>query len=91
VYSRTRRSFEIILVDGGRPDGTRGKIAAAAVKNPGSMVGVFLNRNFGRHAVVLVGLAQSMGATILIAGPPLKVEPREEGISERWKRKTDCS
>jgi hypothetical protein len=52
------RFFEITRVGGGRSGGTRGKIAVADVKNPGSMVGVFLNRNFGQHAAPLVGFAQ---------------------------------
>jgi undecaprenyl-phosphate 4-deoxy-4-formamido-L-arabinose transferase len=74
---RMGRSFEIVLVDDGSSDGTRGKIVAAAGKNPGSIVGVFLNRNYGQHAAVLAGFAQSRGETIVTLDADLQNPPEE--------------
>jgi undecaprenyl-phosphate 4-deoxy-4-formamido-L-arabinose transferase len=75
--SRAGCSFEIILVDDGSSDGTRVKIAEAAEKNPESVVGIFLNRNYGQHAAVLAGLAHSSGDTVITLDADLQNPPEE--------------
>jgi undecaprenyl-phosphate 4-deoxy-4-formamido-L-arabinose transferase len=75
--SRTGRSFEIILVDDGSSDGSAGKIDAAANDNPGNVVGVFLNRNYGQHAAVIAGFEQSKGDIIITLDADLQNPPEE--------------
>ena len=75
--SKTGRSFEIILVDDGSSDSSYGKIVAAAEQNPGRIFGVILNRNYGQHAAVMAGLAESKGDTIITLDADLQNPPEE--------------
>ena len=75
--NRTGRSFEIILVDDGSSDGSAGKIDVAAKSNPGNVVGVFLNRNYGQHAAVIAGFEQSKGDIVITLDADLQNPPEE--------------
>lgn len=69
--------FEIVLVDDGSSDSSAEKIDIAAKKNPGSVVGVFLNRNYGQHAAVIAGLEQSKGDIVITLDADLQNPPEE--------------
>ena len=72
----TGRSFEIILVDDGSRDGSRGLIRQAADRNP-DVVAVILNRNYGQHAAVFAGLEQSRGDIVVTLDADLQNPPEE--------------
>ncbi|MCJ7595755.1 MAG: glycosyltransferase [Desulfobacterales bacterium] len=71
------RPFEVILVDDGSGDRSPQKIAEAAGQNPGEIVGVFLNRNYGQHAAVMAGLAESGGDIVVTLDADLQNPPEE--------------
>ena len=71
------RPFEIILVDDGSSDASADKIAAAAEKNHGKIIGVFLNRNYGQHAAVMAGFTESRGGTVITLDADLQNPPEE--------------
>ena len=74
---RTQCRFEIVLVNDGSSDGSAEKIDAAAKNNPGNVVGVFLNRNYGQHAAVIAGFEQSKGDVIITLDADLQNPPEE--------------
>jgi undecaprenyl-phosphate 4-deoxy-4-formamido-L-arabinose transferase len=69
--------FEIVLVDDGSSDSSAEKIDTGAKNNPGKVVGVFLNRNYGQHAAVIAGFAQSKGDIIITLDADLQNPPEE--------------
>jgi len=77
VCSTMERSFEIILVDDGSMDSSRKIIADAAKINDGKIVGVFLNRNYGQHAAVMAGFAESKGKVVVTLDADLQNPPEE--------------
>ena len=74
---KLQRPFEIILVDDGSSDASARKIAAAADANGGKIVGVILNRNYGQHAAVMAGLAESTGEIVVTLDADLQNPPEE--------------
>ena len=74
---RTARPFELILVDDGSSDGTTRMITAAADQHAPELVAVILNRNYGQHAAVFAGLAQSRGAMVVTLDADLQNPPEE--------------
>lgn len=73
----TRRPFELILVDDGSRDTSGQMIATAADQHPGEIVGVLLNRNYGQHAAVMAGLAESQGQIVVTLDADLQNPPEE--------------
>ncbi len=71
------KPFEIILVDDGSIDRSAEIISAAALKNPGTVLGVSLNRNYGQHAAVMAGLAESRGDVVVTLDADLQNPPEE--------------
>ncbi len=71
-----QRTFEIILVDDGSRDDSARLIEQAADQHP-EIVGVMLNRNYGQHAAVMAGLAQSRGQVIVTLDADLQNPPEE--------------
>ena len=77
VCSSLGPNHEIILCDDGSRDRSR-EIIEEASREPGSTVtGVFLNRNYGQHAAVMAGLAQSTGEVVITLDADLQNPPEE--------------
>jgi len=81
--------FEIILVDDGSRDGSDKQITEAAQSNPGEVVGVLLNRNYGQHAAVMAGFENARGDVIVtldadLQNPPEEIPRLVEKISEGY-------
>ncbi|RKY10076.1 MAG: undecaprenyl-phosphate 4-deoxy-4-formamido-L-arabinose transferase [Planctomycetota bacterium] len=72
-----KRSFEIILVDDGSSDSSARIIKEAAISHKGAIVGVFLNRNYGQHAAVMAGFAESRGSVVVTLDADLQNPPEE--------------
>ncbi len=75
--SRTRRPYEVILVDDGSHDRSRAIIKDAADKYTGRILGVLLNRNYGQHAAVMAGFAASTGDIVVTLDADLQNPPEE--------------
>ena len=74
---KTGKTFEIILVDDGSIDSSPEMIAKAAEHNVGKVVGVLLNRNYGQHAAVMAGFAESNGDIVVTLDADLQNPPEE--------------
>ncbi len=68
---------ELILVDDGSTDGSAALIAEAAGSNTGEIIGVLLNRNYGQHAAVMAGFAESRGDIVVTLDADLQNPPEE--------------
>lgn len=78
------RSFEIVLVDDGSRDRSREIVERWNRDNP-EIVGVFLNRNYGQHAAVMAGFAQSRGSVVVTLDADLQNPPEEiPRLLEQW-------
>lgn len=77
VCTGLERPFEIIFVDDGSRDSSAEIIAEAAKANPGQIIGVLLNRNYGQHAAVMAGLAESAGEVVVTLDADLQNPPEE--------------
>jgi undecaprenyl-phosphate 4-deoxy-4-formamido-L-arabinose transferase len=72
-----RRSCEVIFVDDGSSDKSPAIIERAAAASAGRIIGVFLNRNYGQHAAVMAGFAQSRGDVVVTLDADLQNPPEE--------------
>lgn len=70
-------SYEVILVDDGSSDASPRIITAAAERSDGAIVGVLLNRNYGQHAAVMAGFAESQGDIVVTLDADLQNPPEE--------------
>lgn len=77
ICRQTKRIFEIILVDDGSMDSSSAMITDAAKQYGPEIVGVLLNRNYGQHAAVFAGLAQSRGNIVITLDADLQNPPEE--------------
>jgi len=68
--------YEIILVEDGSPDKSWEAITTA-VNSSKHVVGVKLSRNFGQHAAIFCGLAQSKGKYTVVMDCDLQDRPEE--------------
>ena len=70
-------TFEILLVDDGSRDQSPDMLRAAADQNPGEIIAILLNRNYGQHAAVLAGFAHAKGDVIVSLDADLQNPPEE--------------
>jgi undecaprenyl-phosphate 4-deoxy-4-formamido-L-arabinose transferase len=77
ICSSLGKTFEIILVDDGSSDRSAQIITEAAEQNPGKIIGVLLNRNYGQHAAVMAGFAESRGEIVVTLDADLQNPPEE--------------
>src|SRR4051812_43079121 len=68
------QSFEIILVDDRSPDDAWERIVTLAERHP-AVRGIRLSRNFGQHAALTAGLAQSRGNWVVAMDCDLQDPP----------------
>ena len=74
---RIEKSFEIFLVDDGSSDRSAVLIREAAEANPGELIGVFLNRNYGQHNAIMAGFSKVRGDFIVTLDADLQNPPEE--------------
>ena len=72
-----KRPFEIILVDDGSRDASATMITDATEEHRDYIIGVLLNRNYGQHAAVMAGLAESHGEVVVTLDADLQNPPEE--------------
>ena len=70
------KPFEIVLTDDGSRDLSASMIKQACREHP-EIVGVILNRNYGQHAAVMAGLAESRGEVVVTLDADLQNPPEE--------------
>jgi len=70
-------TFELILVDDGSQDRSADMIESSAADNPGEIVGVLLNRNYGQHSAVMAGFEASRGDIVVTLDADLQNPPEE--------------
>jgi polyisoprenyl-phosphate glycosyltransferase len=68
------RDYEIILVNDGSPDASWEKIQQNCARDP-HVRGVRLSRNFGQHAAIEAGIAQSSGDYLAVLDCDLQEDP----------------
>ncbi|HVO09960.1 MAG TPA: glycosyltransferase family 2 protein [Vicinamibacteria bacterium] len=76
ALQRTSRSFELILVDDGSRDGTRGLLLDLAERDP-RVVPVVLRRNFGQTAAFAAGFDRSRGEVVVTSDGDLQNDPAD--------------
>ena len=72
-----KRDFEIILIDDGSSDESRNMITKSAETNPGRIVGLLLNRNYGQHSAIMAGFAETRGDIVITLDADLQNPPEE--------------
>lgn len=77
ICGKTGNHFEIILVDDGSVDDSPEIITEAAGQNPGKVIGLFLNRNYGQHSAIMAGFAESKGDIVVTLDADLQNPPEE--------------
>jgi dolichol-phosphate mannosyltransferase len=69
-------SFELVFVDDASPDGSWEVISALAAEDA-RVRAVRLSRNFGQHAAITAGLAESRGQMIVVMDCDLQDQPED--------------
>jgi polyisoprenyl-phosphate glycosyltransferase len=69
-------SFELVFVDDGSPDGAWNVLARLASEDS-RVRAVRLSRNFGQHAAITAGLAESRGRLVVVMDCDLQDPPEE--------------
>lgn len=101
TLSATGKTYELILVDDGSRDSSLEMLRGFASRDS-HVVCLELQRNFGQHAAVMAGLAQSVGETVVTLDADLQNPPEEipkllaksdEGyeVIGGWRQKRDDS
>ena len=54
AFAANSWSYRLLFIDDGSRDTSARIIEGAARSNPGEVVGVFLNRNYGQHSAILI-------------------------------------
>ncbi|MBK7960879.1 MAG: glycosyltransferase family 2 protein [Bdellovibrionales bacterium] len=68
--------YEIIFVDDGSTDSTRGRVIEACERND-NIKAIFFRRNFGKSAALMAGFKEACGEVILTMDGDLQDEPTE--------------
>jgi glycosyltransferase involved in cell wall biosynthesis len=68
--------YELILVDDRSPDGAWDRLRALALADP-SVRSIRLSRNFGQHAAITAGLAESRGRWAVVMDCDLEEQPED--------------
>ena len=69
--------FEILLVDDGSKDNSATIMSNASAANPGEIISVILNRNYGQHAAIMAGFSLVSGDLIITLDADLQNPPEE--------------
>jgi glycosyltransferase involved in cell wall biosynthesis len=85
LHSRLRENiepltadYELIFVDDASPDGAWETLAELAREDP-TVKAIRLSRNFGQHAAITAGLAESSGSRVIVMDCDLQDPPEEVG------------
>lgn len=76
VLAGLAASYEIVLVDDGSDDDTWAMISELS-RNDGHVHGLRFSRNFGQHAAITAGLANSRGRWVVVMDADLQDPPEE--------------
>jgi len=69
-------AYEIVFVDDRSPDGSWSMISSLAATDP-AVTALRLSRNFGQHAAITAGLAQSQGRYVVVMDCDLQDPPEQ--------------
>jgi len=76
ALARFEKSWELVLVDDGSTDGSRGKLKALAEQDPRVRV-VLFRRNFGQSAAMAAGFEHARGRVIVTMDGDLQNDPAD--------------
>ncbi|HEY1601712.1 MAG TPA: glycosyltransferase family 2 protein [Pirellulales bacterium] len=77
VLDATGKSYEVVFVEDGSPDGSWRVLAALQKQNPEHIVAVQLMRNYGQHNALMCGFRHARGALIVTMDDDLQHPPEE--------------
>lgn len=84
------RTFEIVLVDDGSPDGSWSQIELLQSRYREEVVAIQLMRNFGQHNALMCGLRRARGRFVLTMDDDLQNPPEEIGKLLLALEQGDC-
>jgi polyisoprenyl-phosphate glycosyltransferase len=76
AFAASGRTYEVILVNDGSPDGSWAKIRDIAAAQP-AVRGVNLRRNFGQDNAIMAGLKEAVGDVVVIMDDDLQHDPAD--------------
>jgi len=74
---KTKKKFEIVLIDDGSEDGTLEILQAASKKHEDIIVSCILNRNYGQHSAIMAGFSIVRGDLVITIDADLQNPPEE--------------